>query len=482
MSYSDDAVKAKLSSLNESQDSIVTVAQWIMFHRRHAAVTASLWQARLLSSPSPAKRLNLIYLANEVVQQSRARGKQDFLLAFEPLIADATVAAYDKASTEVQGKLRRVVEVWRHRSIFPGAVLDGLETRLGDLDKQRGGASNGATGGKGRLGGALFGGTGTVPTELEGVSKAFAGLSKAEASARSTVTTAETEFEKTSGPNAPVPSPPVHAARLSALVKNLAAAQGAVESSIQARQDVLAGLERLMESHRARLAEDEITAADVAAKKEVVENKKREVEDGIMRGLSNPSSPTGATPDPASKEISANDFAHNGTSNTEAPEAEDFTPPPPDVESFTPPPGELADELTLAGDPLPFTGETNSLEQSFTTNTGAESIHEIPTSFNEPPPAFELPQVIPNVTAAEQANDFLNSLAVPSGNGKVRQASTELTPDDLDGSREMSGDPRLKRRKISHTKRSDVDEDGFGSMGPSGGNGVDDDEIGALLG
>jgi len=33
MAYNNDAVLAKLSSLNESQDSIVSVAQWIMFHR-----------------------------------------------------------------------------------------------------------------------------------------------------------------------------------------------------------------------------------------------------------------------------------------------------------------------------------------------------------------------------------------------------------------------------------------------------------------
>lgn len=33
MAYSDDAVRAKLAALNETQDSIVTVAQWIMFHR-----------------------------------------------------------------------------------------------------------------------------------------------------------------------------------------------------------------------------------------------------------------------------------------------------------------------------------------------------------------------------------------------------------------------------------------------------------------
>ena len=33
MSYTDDGVLAKLSALNETQESIVTVAQWVMFHK-----------------------------------------------------------------------------------------------------------------------------------------------------------------------------------------------------------------------------------------------------------------------------------------------------------------------------------------------------------------------------------------------------------------------------------------------------------------
>ena len=33
MAYTDDAVKAKLSALNDTQEAIVTVAQWIMFHK-----------------------------------------------------------------------------------------------------------------------------------------------------------------------------------------------------------------------------------------------------------------------------------------------------------------------------------------------------------------------------------------------------------------------------------------------------------------
>ncbi len=65
MAYTDDAVRAKLSALNETQESIVTVAQWVMFHRRHADRTATIWLQKLKEAGA-SKRLNLIYLANGI--------------------------------------------------------------------------------------------------------------------------------------------------------------------------------------------------------------------------------------------------------------------------------------------------------------------------------------------------------------------------------------------------------------------------------
>lgn len=45
MAYADDAVRAKLSALNETQDSIVSVAQWIIFHRFACFAPASIHMA-----------------------------------------------------------------------------------------------------------------------------------------------------------------------------------------------------------------------------------------------------------------------------------------------------------------------------------------------------------------------------------------------------------------------------------------------------
>lgn len=66
----------------------------------------------------------------EVAQQSKARRKDDFLIAFSPVIAEATAAAYKGATNEVQQKLRRVVEVWRQRQIFEGPIQGAIEERI----------------------------------------------------------------------------------------------------------------------------------------------------------------------------------------------------------------------------------------------------------------------------------------------------------------------------------------------------------------
>jgi hypothetical protein len=81
----------------------------------------------------PTRRASLIcmlIIALEVAQQSKARRKDDFLIAFSPVIAEATATAYKGATNEVQQKLRRVVEVWRQRQIFELPIQEAIEARI----------------------------------------------------------------------------------------------------------------------------------------------------------------------------------------------------------------------------------------------------------------------------------------------------------------------------------------------------------------
>ncbi|CAG8288700.1 unnamed protein product [Penicillium nalgiovense] len=317
MAFTDDAVKAKLSALNDTQESIVTVAQWVMFHRRHAERTGQIWLQKIRESPPP-KRLNLIYLANEVAQQSKVRGKHDFLIALSPIIVDATSVAYKGSPSEYQQRIRRVVEVWRQRNVFDGAILDAVEARIDELDKAR------PTNKKQTLGGSFFKDTslGSTPSELQPLNPLQVALNKAVINSSNSATSATSEFDKLHDPKTPKPTLPVHAARLSSLLKTLANAENSVSEVIKSRRALIDGLEKILQTNRAELSKEEGLSTEFSQKKASVDTEKREVEDAIMRGL-------------PSEESSTNPGEHSGLDDASVrPEVEALTPPP--VEAITP--------------------------------------------------------------------------------------------------------------------------------------------------
>ncbi|OQE47322.1 hypothetical protein PENCOP_c001G06969 [Penicillium coprophilum] len=377
MAFTDDAVKAKLSALNDSQESIVTVAQWVMFHRRHAERTGQIWLQKIRDSPPP-KRLNLIYLANEVAQQSK-------------IIVDATSAAYKGSSSEYQQRIRRVVEVWRQRNVFDGAILDAVEARIDELDKAR------PTNKKQTLGGSFFKDTssGSTPSELQPLNPLQVALTKAVISSSNSTTTATSEFDKLHDPKNPKPTLPVHAARLSSLLKTLANAENSVSEVIKSRRALIDGLEKILQTNRAELSKEEALSAELSQKKISVDTEKREVEDAIMRGL-------------PSEESFTNPGEHNGHDDPSArPEVEALTPPP--VEAITP-----------VGSPQP---EKQQLRRGPFTEEADDTSERNPKS-------------IPNIQE--------------SGNGTTITEQSTAISQGHENDFDITADGHAKRRKISH--------------------------------
>ncbi|KAJ8068024.1 hypothetical protein OCU04_003601 [Sclerotinia nivalis] len=365
MAYNDDAVLAKLSALNETQESIVTVAQWIMFHRRYADRTGQLWLQKLKDSGSN-KRLNLVYLANEVAQQSKARRKDDFLIAFSPVIAEATATAYKGATSDVQNKLKRVVEVWRQRQIFEIPIQDAVEARIEELEKSRSSNRKG-------LGGSLFSSnSSSAPSELQPLVAPQQTISKLVLSTKTATNSANSDYEKLTDANTPTPSAPVHAARLNGLLKTLANAEGAVAEVIKSRNLLIEGLEKLLETNRNALAEEEAQLNLLSTRRTEIDTKKREVEDSIMRGFANSSESTPADGSPGNQMAT--------------PKSE---PDRPEVEPLSPPLRPMKEE-SIQQEPLPdfdlnsSAGATNGslyTSQSMSPTSGLDLLSSVSTSY-----------------------------------------------------------------------------------------------------
>lgn len=247
-------------------------------------------------------------------------------------MAEAVQTAYRSAATDIQQKIRRLVEVWRSRIVFEVPIQDAIEARLDDVDKTK------PTGKKPLMGGSLFGsstGSGGLPKELESLAPLQIVLSKANLSNTPTITTANAEYDKLNGADVQLPAPPLHAARLSALLKSLAIAESSVAESVKARNALISELEKLLESNRATLDHDEIILTILQSRRSTTESKRREVEDTIRRTAN------------AESDGMYHHHHHHNNNNGEQPdgyaletemdrpEYEALTPPP--IEALTPP-------------------------------------------------------------------------------------------------------------------------------------------------
>lgn len=161
-------------------------------------------------------------------------------------------------------------------------------------------------------------------------------------------TAANAEYDKMQDPSTPAPMPPVHAARLSQLLKALANAESSVSEVIKSRHALIDGLEKLLETNRSALSKEQSLATQLSERKTEAEAKKREVEDGIMRGLSAEQPPSAAQGD---SEVDSEPVAR--------PEVEALTPPP--VEALTPvgsPKQEPQENANSMQQPIPSGGFT----------------------------------------------------------------------------------------------------------------------------
>lgn len=161
------------------------------------------------------------------------------------------------------------------------------------------------------------------------------------------MTAANLDYEKHTAPGTPMPSPPMHAAGLAALVRKLGEAEGAVAQSIKARQALVAGLEKLLEVNKTKLQHEEAQVIDLRTRKDAIESRKRKVEEAILKGLSaaETNKISAAAPLPV---------ATTSPVAQERPQIEELTPPP--MESFTPV-GSPQQAAAQPAEPVPDMGD-----------------------------------------------------------------------------------------------------------------------------
>jgi len=135
--FSEAIFEKKLHELRDSQKEIQSLSHYCVHNRQHCKIVVKVWYKNL-KSQAVSRKLTSMYLANDVVQNSKKKGPEyakEFGLVLKK--------AFDHlASIEFEEKtimsLMRLINIWQERQIFDKKTLYDIQ-KIWDHKKKTGG-------------------------------------------------------------------------------------------------------------------------------------------------------------------------------------------------------------------------------------------------------------------------------------------------------------------------------------------------------
>lgn len=252
-----------------------------------------------------------------MVQQSRARKREEFTGAFAAVVPDTLADTYRQVPKDIKDRIKRVIDVWKQRMVFPPETLEMIDKKV-LTEPGAPSSSSGMAGGSSLLNNISgFGGSmSVIPSALKQLTSLQSRLEDNETKVQKLRDPVIKEYSELFDTEA-LPAPPAYAKKLSSLLTNLESATTSTQKSIATRKDVLSHLKSLVETNEASLKKEESLLSDLDEKLKHTKETKTEVE-GMLVG----SEAEATAPEPSA--------------TPPAPEPSPPTPPAPEPEPLSP--------------------------------------------------------------------------------------------------------------------------------------------------
>lgn len=147
--FTEQALIKKLADLNTSSQSIQTLSLWLIHHRKHHQNIVKIWVKELqkgkypslaivlqiltvisLVSAPPNRKLVFMYLANDVIQNSKRKGPE-YAGSFSTNLAKAFKDISQKCEEDKTFiSLERILKIWGERGVYESDKIKEFEENL----------------------------------------------------------------------------------------------------------------------------------------------------------------------------------------------------------------------------------------------------------------------------------------------------------------------------------------------------------------
>ncbi|XP_076812338.1 regulation of nuclear pre-mRNA domain-containing protein 1B-like [Clavelina lepadiformis] len=144
--FSESALIKKLSDLNNSQQSIQTLSLWVIHHRKHARTIVQVWQTELIKAKIK-KKLTFLYLANDVIQNSRKKGPE-FTKSYGGVLITAFTHVAKHSDEKTKQSIGRMLDIWVERNIYDADYIAQIRQSVSKVFDQKFGTKTTQNAGK----------------------------------------------------------------------------------------------------------------------------------------------------------------------------------------------------------------------------------------------------------------------------------------------------------------------------------------------
>ncbi|KAK4264872.1 hypothetical protein QN277_025994 [Acacia crassicarpa] len=128
--FSEQILADKLSKLNSTQQCIETLSHWCIFHRSKAELVVETWNKQFHNSEM-VQRVPLLYLANDILQNSKRKGNE-FVTEFWKVLPAALKDVIEKGDDHGKNVVSRLVDIWEQRRVFGSRARNLKDVMLGE--------------------------------------------------------------------------------------------------------------------------------------------------------------------------------------------------------------------------------------------------------------------------------------------------------------------------------------------------------------
>ncbi|MQM22219.1 hypothetical protein Taro_055269 [Colocasia esculenta] len=128
--FSEQILADKLCKLNSSQQCIETLSHWCIFHIDKAEQVVQTWDRQFHSSQKEQK-IPFLYLANDIIQNSRRKGNE-FAIEFWKVLPAALKDVAEQGDERGKSVVSRLVGIWEERRVFGSRGQDLKDLMLGN--------------------------------------------------------------------------------------------------------------------------------------------------------------------------------------------------------------------------------------------------------------------------------------------------------------------------------------------------------------